>query len=170
MKFNWREKYAKMMRGFERLERIYTDTGSSISTDDAREATENFFSHAYHLKDYLKRAFPEKAQRVEDCVTASRALSLVADLRNSFKHGHDVKTRCTDHEKETGVPASGGLVRINTHTKIDLTPTMSQCSQRLEITFENGTFDALDLATETVKAWDDFLAVEGISSASSGSS
>ena len=162
MKFKWREKYAKMMRALERLERIYTDTGNSISTDDAREATENFFSHAYHLKDYLKRECPEKAQRIEDHVTGSRALSLVADLHNSFKHGHDVKRRRGKHETSAGIPAVGDLVRINTHTNVELTPTVSRCSQRLEITFENGTFDALDLAKQTVQAWDDFLAAESL--------
>ena len=39
MDFKWREKYAKMKRALERLERIYRDTGNSIATDDAREAT-----------------------------------------------------------------------------------------------------------------------------------
>ena len=169
MDFKWREKCAKMKRARERLERIYRDTGNSIATDDAREATENFFSHAYHLKDYLKRAFPQKAQQIEGCVTDSRALSLVADLHNSFKHGHDVKKRRRNHETARGSAAVGALMRMKTETNIELTPSVQRCNQRLEIIFEHETFDALDLANETVKAWDDFLTAEGISPSPSSS-
>ena len=162
MKFQSHEKYAKMTRALARLERTYTETGNAISTADARDATENFFNHAYHLKDYLQKDFPGMAQRVEKYITGSRVLSLVADLHNSFKHGGDIANRRRKHEKESGSPPVGDLVRINTHTKVDLDTTTAKCSQRMEITFQNATFDALQLATETVREWDSFLAAEGI--------
>jgi len=162
VKFKCREKHGKMTRALAQLERIYTDTGNAISTADAQDATENFFNHAYHFKDFLKRDFPAKAKRIEEHVTRSRVLSLVADLHNSLKHADDISKRRRQHEKETGSPPVGDLVRINTHTKIDLGPTTARCSQRLEITFQNATYDVCNLAKKTVREWDVFLAAEGI--------
>jgi len=160
LKFECTQKLARMKRAFARLERINTNAGKTISTADARDATEDFISHAYHFKDFLKEEFPGKAQRIEQFITSSRVLSLVADLQNSFKHASDVKKRRMKHEKESGSPAIGDLVCINTHTTLD--EKTRTWSQRLEITFQNAKFDAYDLAGETVKAWDDFLAAEGI--------
>jgi hypothetical protein len=160
LKFECSQKLAKMKRAFARLERINTNTGNEISTADAQDATEDFVSHAYHFKDFLKEEFPGKAQRIEEFITSSRVLSLVADLQNSFKHAKDVKKRRKKHEKKTGSPTIGDLVRINTHTTLD--EKTWTWSQRLEITFQNAKFDAYDLAAETVKAWDDFLAAESI--------
>ena len=160
MKFESSHKLAKMKRAFARLERINTNTGHSISTADIQDATEDFVSHAYHFKDFLKEEFPGKAQRIEEFITSSRELSLVADLQNSFKHAEDIKNRRKKHEQETGSPAIGNLVRINTHTKLD--EKTWTWSQRLEITFRNAKFDAYDLAAETVKAWEGFLAAESI--------
>lgn len=54
----------------------------------------------------------------------------------------------------------GDLVRINTHTTLD--EKTRTWSQRLEITFQNAKFDGYDLAAETVKVWDNFLAAESI--------
>lgn len=149
-----------MKRAFARLERINTDTGRTISTADAWDATEDFVNHAYHFKDFLKTEFPGSGRRIEEYITSSRVLSLVADLQNSFKHAEDINERRKQHENETGSPAIGDLVRINTHTTLD--EKTWTWSQRLEITFQNATFDAYDLAAETVKAWDDFMAAEGI--------
>lgn len=162
MKFECGEKLAKMKRALARLERIYSNTGNAISTSDARDATEDFISHAYHFKDYLKREFPGKAERVEQFITSSRALSLIADLQNSLKHAHDIADRREKHEKETKSSPIGDLVQINSHTTIDLGPTGSRCCQRLEITFRSAQFDALDLAAQASTAWDDFLIAEAI--------
>ena len=162
MKFECSEKLAKMKRALARLERIYTNTGRAISTADARDATEDFISHAYHFKDYLRREFPGRKERIEQFITSNRELSLVADLQNSFKHARDIADRRERYEKETGSSPVGDLVQINTHTTIDLGPTGFRCSQSLVITFRNAQFDALALATEAVGAWDAFLVAEGI--------
>ena len=162
MEFKYRDKYGKMTRALARLERIYTDTGDAISTAAAQDATEDFFNHAYHFKDFLKRDFVAKAKRIEEHVTRSRVLSLVADLHNSLKHAEDTSERRRQHETETGSPPVGDLVRINTHTKIDFGSTTARCSQRLEVTFQNATYDVYDLAKNTVREWDVFLAAEGM--------
>jgi hypothetical protein len=158
LKFECSQKLAKMKRAFARLERINTNTGHTISTADALDATEDFVSHAYHFKDFLTEEFPGRRERIEEFITSSRVLSLVADLQNSFKHAKDIKKRRKKHEKETGSPTIGDLVRINTHSMLN----EWGWSQRLEVTFQNAKFDAYDLAAETVKAWDDFLAAESI--------
>jgi hypothetical protein len=162
VKFECSEKLAKMKRALARLERIYTNTGNAISTADARDAAEDFVSHAYHFKDYLRREFPGKARQIEQFITSSRALSLIADLQNSLKHACDITNRRERYEKETGASPVGDLVQINSHTTIDLAPAGSRCFQRLEITFRNTQFDALALAREAVEEWDRFLTAEGI--------
>lgn len=91
MKFECSQKLAKMKRAFTRLERINTNTGNKISTADAQDATEGFVSHVYHFKDFLKEEFPGKAQRIEEFITSSRVLSLVANFQNSFKHAEEAR-------------------------------------------------------------------------------
>lgn len=162
MNFDSGDKYAKMKRAFARLERIYTDTGNSITTSDAQDATEDFVNHAYHLKDFLKKDFPQVGSRVEAYITRSRPLALIADLQNSFKHAHDVQKRRSEHESTTGAQPIGDLVRINTHTRMDLVANAFVCSQSLQITYCNVKVDALNLASDSIDAWDDFLRTESI--------
>jgi hypothetical protein len=160
MDFSSRQKYAKMTRALAELRRIYTSTGNSITTSQAMDAFETFVNHAYQLKDYIKEEFPGKARATETYITNNRHLSLLADVQNSLKHAADVRKRRSDHEKETGAPPLGDLIRMNTHTRVDMNPV--NCSQRYVLTFDNKEVDSLDLAMETVAAWNDFLKSEGI--------
>ena len=75
-----------MMRAHKKLLGIATSTGNSISLSEAREATEEFFSHCYHFKDWLLKEQPNLKQSVEDHISNSKALSLAADICNSYKH------------------------------------------------------------------------------------
>jgi len=163
MRFEARSKLSQMKRSLARLERIYCDTGSVIATSDARDAIEDFVNHAHHFKDYLKREHPRSAERIEKLVTSDRSLALIADLSNSFKHAHDIAKRRKKHAEESGGSDIGDLLRINSHTTVELGPGLSKCSQRLEISFRGARFDALELAHAAVASWDLLLEEEGIS-------
>jgi hypothetical protein len=160
LKFECSQKLAKMKRAFARVERINRNTGHRISTADARDATEDFVSPAYHFKGLRKKEFPGRAQGIEEYITSHRELSAVADLQNSSKLAEGIEERRKKHEKETGSPVIEDLVRINTYTTLDKKTWTG--SQRLEITFQNAKLDAYDLAAKAVKAWDDLLTAEGI--------
>lgn len=44
MEFILKDKYFSMKRAYERLKKISTNNGNSISTTDAKDATEEFFN------------------------------------------------------------------------------------------------------------------------------
>ena len=148
MEYSAADKYRRMLRAYDVLKRINTDNGNSISNTDARDATEEFFNQCYHFKDWLKKdSTIQMAQDVERFINGSPSLQLAADYCNSLKHA--------------GLDRSGrsgkDIERINTHVKLDLTPRGFVASSRLEITVSGKSYDAFELATECVRAWDDYL-------------
>lgn len=153
MDFNSADKYRSMLRSYDHLKKIQTNNGNSISNTDSRDAVENFFNHCYHLKDWLKKD-PQVTLKldVEEYINSSSSLSLAADYCNTFKHaGLDRKNR-----------SKRKLEKINTHINLDLTPTGFVASSKLELTIGGEKYDALDLATQCIKAWDSFIEMNGI--------
>jgi len=148
MEYNAKDKYYGMKRSYERLKKINTDNGNSISNADPRDATEDFFNQCYHFKDWLKKDTSiALTEDVENFISKSNSLSLVADYCNSFKHaGLDKKSR-SGQEFE----------KINTHINFDLTPSGFVASARLELTIGGKKYDTFSLATDCMKEWSDFL-------------
>lgn len=141
------------MRAFRELKRIATNTGNEISLSEAKEATEEFISHCYHFKDWLIKEHPSLKQKVEDHISGSVALSLAADICNSYKHAGLDRT-----------PRSGkDLEGVLQHTKVDLTPQGFVSSAEVEVKAGGISYKGMDLAEECIRDWDTFLANEGIS-------
>lgn len=141
-----------MLRAYDALKRIYTDSGNSISNTDAADAAEEFFVQCHSFKDWLKKELPAGAEDVDKYINANEALALAADFCNSSKHAGLSKA-----------PRSGkDIQKINTHMKIDLMPRGFVASSHLEIHAGGAAHDALELGTECVKAWDAYLKNEGI--------
>ena len=147
MKFKSAAKYHRMMRAHKELLRIATSTGNAISLSEAREATEEFFSHCYHFKDWLLKEQPNLKNAVEDHISKSNALSLAADICNSYKHAG------LDRTPRSGHP----LDDVLQHTKIDLTPQGFVASAHVEVKTGGKSYKAGDLATECIHDWDAFL-------------
>ncbi|OIR16083.1 hypothetical protein GALL_35880 [mine drainage metagenome] len=148
MKYNAADKYRSMLRSFERIKRINTDNGNTISNTDARDATEDFFTQCYHFKDWLKKdSTLTLSQNVEKFINASNALSLAADYCNSFKHAG------LDSQPRSGQTLEG----INTHMRMDLTPKGFVMSSSLELTISGKKHDAFELAKRCIEEWDLFL-------------
>jgi hypothetical protein len=148
MEYKAKDKYGSMMRAYERLKRISINNGNSISNADARDSAEEFFNQCYHFKDWLKRdARIMLTEDVEKYISASGPLSLAADFCNSLKHGG------LDKSSRSGK----NLEMINTHMKVDITPTGIVASSQLELTISGGKYNAFELATACVREWDRFL-------------
>jgi hypothetical protein len=153
MEFSAADKYRRMLRAYDLLKRVNTDNGNSISNTDARDAAEEFFNQCYHFKDWLKKdATIDAGKSVEKYINASPALALAADYCNSFKHaGVDGKTR-----------SGKDIQKINTHIKMDITPSGFVTSSRLEVTISGTSYDVFSLATDCVAAWNTYLQENGI--------
>lgn len=151
MEFKIEEKYQSMARSLQRLKKINTNNGTSISNTDAKDATEDFFSQAYHFKDWLRKD-PRIGANVESFINASKVLTLAADYCNSFKHaGLD------------SAPRSGEeIAKINTHISMDFSEQGVKTSSRLEITLGEEKIDALSTAEECVADWNKFLEENGL--------
>lgn len=148
MEFIAKDKYFCMRRAYERLKKINTNNGNSISNTEAKDSTEDFFNHCYHFKDWLKKDRSISiTSDIEDFINNSTSLSLAADYCNSFKHGGlDKKARSNKQ-----------LEKINTHIKFDLTPSGFIATSSLEITIDGVKYDAFSLASDCVDEWNKLL-------------
>lgn len=148
MEYNAKDKYYDMKRSYERLKKINTDNGNSISNAAPKDTTEDFFNRCYHFKDWLKKDTSiALAENVENFISKSNTLSLAADYCNSFKHaGLNKKSRSGQE-----------LEKMNTHINFDLKPTGFVVSARLELTISGNKYNAFSLATDCMKEWDSFL-------------
>ena len=147
MDFDIGSKYRQMKRAYDKLETIGTNTGSSITNVDAKDAAEEFFTQCYHFKDWLKKAYPALNRTVEQYISNSLPLSLAADFCNTFKHaGLDSNPRLREH-----------LATINTHIKMDFTPQGIVASSHIEIKTPTRSFNGLDIAGQCIQEWDKFI-------------
>jgi hypothetical protein len=181
MRYDAEEKYQSVLRAHARLIALASDIGKTAIIGDqaAKDATTAFFMECYHLKDWLKkdsRITPTRA--IEDCITNSPALSLAADLCNSFKHGGLDRT-----------PRSGAqLDQVNMAYSLDIsitepgtvtftrqpspgdTITLSRsrvtgrpiATARIILTIGGVKYDAPELASRRVNEWDAFFVSYGI--------
>lgn len=152
MEFKAADKYHRMRRSYESLRTVATNNGNSISLSQAKEAAEDFFSHCYHLKDWLIKELPHLKRAVEDYITNSVPLSLAADYCNTFKHAGLDRTPRSGHHLEA----------VLQHTRLDPTPRGFVASAQVEIKTAGKSYRAFDIATECIRDWDAFFQSNGI--------
>jgi hypothetical protein len=148
MNYSAADKYHAMLRAYERLKIIYTDNGRTISNRDASDATNPFFSECYHLKDWLKKDQTIQLNGdVERYVSDTTCLSIAGDFCNSQKHAGLTKP-----------PRSGAEVKkTNTHIQIAFGAGSVVASSSFSIMVGDKEYDALELATQCIEAWQRFL-------------
>lgn len=152
MEFRATDKYYAMIRAYERLERIGTNNGQTISQTDPSDAVESFFNQCHHFKDWLKKDYTVLSKDIEHFVSRSLPLSLASDYCNSFKHAGLDKP-----------PRSGKtLEKINRHYDLRIGPQEVNTSARLELTFDGKKYDTVKLARECLEYWDEFLSQNNI--------
>src|SRR5690348_16998363 len=96
MQGNYSEQYQRILRQLERCRELYI-TGDQVgifggerdSTTRAFDAFRSLFENLHHLKDWIKNDDTTSLQIrevVEDYVSSSSVLSLLADVANASKH------------------------------------------------------------------------------------
>lgn len=153
MEYSAKNKYISMMRAYTKLQKIYTDNGNTISFSDPDDEVDSFFTHCYHLKDWLKKdASMMLTDKVEAYISSSIPLSIAADYCNASKHGGLDRP-----------PKSGMMIeKKNHHLKMDLTSKGFVTSARMELTIDGKKYDAFALATDCLRDWNKFLKTNGI--------
>lgn len=145
MKYEVKDKFLSMTRSYERLKRISTDNGNTISFAGSQDEVEDFFNHCWHFRDWLKRE-SSLASKVDPFVNKSDPLKLAGDYCESLKHaGRDRK------------PRSGKLENVNRHLKLEPKNGRFIASARHELTIAGKKYDAFSLATDCLNEWNTFL-------------
>jgi hypothetical protein len=145
----YREQYDRMKRWYARFDAINRGRSHDLSSDYYVDEIYAFFLNCYHLKDWILRdgALAGTARaRVEAFINSNRDLRLCADICNSLKHVRLTATRSGES------PAFG-------RKKFSLTlgsgsPTVSL---KYQVNTATGPLDAFEIATECVRAWDEFI-------------
>lgn len=185
MDFKPESQYLAMMRAYEALRLLATDTGSSSVMGHApADAARRFFLDCYNLKDWLKKDVRIQDPRsVELYVSGSIHLSIAADICNTFKHaGLDSPPRGIGKLDQMNVahtllmpagmpqgtalgqvkmekqPDDGDSIRLG--TKFGLRRAVA--TARVVLTVAGKQYDAFQVATECVAAWDRFLKRSGL--------
>lgn len=150
--FSVLEKFARVKYYYEKMKQLEVNNGNTISLSEAKDLAEEFFTHCYHLKDWIKKERPDLCRSVEKYVNESIALSICADYCNTFKHaGLDGNTR------------SGFIIEnVNQHTKIDLTADGFIASAEATVTIGSNTFQISKLARECIDDWSRYFSENNI--------
>lgn len=182
MNYSAEEQYQSMHRAFERVRALATDIGKTVDIGDhaAADATKAFYTECYHFKDYLKKDSRITAPtEVETFVTASRALSMAADLCNSFKHaglnkpprsGVQLDQINMAYSLHISATAEPGTVSISRNPSDGDTITIGRTNRigppvataKVVLTMGGTKHDAVAVATQCLTDWDSFLASKGI--------
>ncbi|WP_154650910.1 hypothetical protein [Reinekea blandensis] len=146
------EQFEIVKRYFKRLEAIYE--GVQLSPGYNRECYDDdvmsFFIHCYHVRDWLihDENFNISSREVDEYIDTHRALSVCTDLANGLKH-----CRLTRRTRTENQPHVSGRERLTSKFGDEL--SVMSCKYRVMSSNEN--IDALDLAKECVRLWDDFI-------------
>ena len=154
MEHSVKQKYSQMIRVYHRLAQMSTNTGDRISNAEAKDTAEEFFNQCYHLKDYFKKDKTISLSKdVEEYINSNPHLSLAADYCNTFKHGG------LDRASRLGKK----IEQINVHLFL-FQPTQTGINNftKLEIKIDGQSYEVFAIATECIKAWNEFLKSENL--------
>ncbi len=184
MNYGAEEQYQSMVRAFEEVELLATNLGKHavIGDDAVLDKAKAFFQQCYHLKDYLKKDPRIKnAQDVETFINKSNALSIAADICNSFKDaGLNKRPRSgrplTKINMAYSMDMPVGMKGTHTFAEFKKNPNDGDtifvshsnrtgvpiATATVVFTMDKLTRNAIDLARECVADWRKFLATHGI--------
>jgi hypothetical protein len=150
----WPDQYERMLRSNARL--AAASTLSNVGSDEARDMLFHFFQDAYHLKDWLKNdpaLAMSKADKdaLELHISATAPLARCADLCNGVKHLRLATPRVP------GKPAELTNQSVSIQLGVGATHTW-------HLTFDGQKADTVQLADDTVLAWQDWLKAKGLMS------
>lgn len=148
MQKRYLEQYQRAKRWYERFKSIDEGRDHDMASDCYQDEIYAFFVNCYHLKDWLKNDPTSGINKdeIENFINKSENLSMCADLCNGSKHLVINQPRKDTQTKIGGRSFSLGL-GIGS----------PKISVRYKVELKNRTYDAFDLATKSLKEWEDFL-------------
>jgi hypothetical protein len=144
----WQRQWAEAKRDLLRLVQPRTVPLSADAIHTARHELHSFFVQTYQLKDALIADGTNTGitrKQIEDAITASPELALLADLANLDKHDHLSRA-----------PRSGLAPQIGAPTG-DTSGGASGWRLSLPIRHGSAQLDGLDVARHAVQAWEQTL-------------
>jgi len=156
----WREQYDRTRRSYERFAEINAGTIHDRDSENYRDDVYTFFLNCYHLKDWLKSdpASRVASQEAEGCVNASLDLRLCGDLANGVKH---MKLATPRASEDTALGRTHYALGLNAGIgPAEAEPT--RISATYEVSSDGNTYDAFEIATRALTAWDAFLTSRGL--------
>lgn len=150
---DWQSRWEQVKTGLAAIDRERSEPLSATSIHAARQELHAFYVQTYHLKDALVHESDTlglSREVIENAVTASPALALIADLANLEKHaalqrgtrsGH--VPHVVDVSGETGPGALGWRLK-------------------LAIEHDGKSLDGIDVARKAVREWEGLFRVWGL--------
>lgn len=183
MEYKIEEQYDSMIRAYENLRILATNIGKTAVIGDrtAVDATTSFFMNCYHFKDWLKKdSRIQCPKNVEDFISNSYALSIAADLCNSFKHagiksdprsGKPLEKINMAYSLDIPLGSDPAYIQFSRNPSDGDTITISQsiraggpvATAKVVFTLGGISYDAIEVADECVRQWNSFLESRGIS-------
>lgn len=184
MNYGAEDQYQSMVRAFDEVERLASNLGKHavIGDDAVLDKAKVFFQQCYHLKDYLKKDSRIKNPKdVEVFINKSNALSIAADICNSFKHAgltHPPRSGrpLTKINMAYGMDMPVGMKGTHTFAEFKKNPNdgdtifvshsnragVPTATATVVFTMDKFSRNAIDLARECVADWNKFLTANGL--------
>jgi len=149
------EQFNRTKRYLERMNTIYSGVFSSTGHDKYKYDDDviSFFIHCYHVRDWIihLNKVGVKSKHVDDFINQHQALKICADLANGSKHCNLTRNLRTtkqphvaykEHQTSTWLAGEGGGEVME--SKYGIVAGLE-------------TYDALELATECVSLWTQYI-------------
>jgi hypothetical protein len=145
----WEEQRDRMLRWYMRLDATTHDVRADRGSDDLGDEMLAFFETVLHMRDWVFQSYPTGRQRariekdVTDYFKSTEVLRVAGDVANGIKH---LRIDREYIDKGTAVTAKHTTVVVGQGARM-----------RWTIESAGRSWDAFDLATECVQAWDTYL-------------
>lgn len=152
----YKEQFQRIKRWYKRFSELNEGRIHDRDSDYYKDDVYAFFLNCHNLKDWLigddSIKIKDKKKTIEEYVTANKALSVAADICNSLKHLVLKSSRTGDTPTFVG-----------NDIKLELgLSTLPKTSMVFWVSLGTEKINAFDIATDCIKAWDDFFKRHGI--------
>ncbi|MCK4706722.1 MAG: hypothetical protein KAT90_14690 [Gammaproteobacteria bacterium] len=149
------EQFNRTKRYLERLNTIYSGVFSSDGHDKYKydDDVVSFFIHCYHVRDWIihLNKLGITAKQVDNYINQHLALKVCADLANGSKHCNLTRNLRTSEQPHIAYKEH------QTSTWLTGNGVGEVMESKYSIVADTETYDALELATECVNLWSEYI-------------
>lgn len=169
---NWQDQHARLSRSHRRLQDALAKRAEPEGINyEPLDVLYHFCCDAFHLRDWIRADLPQHENDLQTLFQSSTALSACADIANGSKH---LKLTGTPHTPgghavvaQKGTVITPGPAHLYLLSGDTPPPEPTEEVGTTQTTFkidagQNGTFDALELASQAVNDWDNWLNARGL--------